>query len=346
MILSVWFICGSFADISPATMFTQNPKLTTINLSPSWKGNPVSKNGTFKNISDQKLPNFSKILKWKSKKNPYADSKKTDEFALSAVPCNHIFESDQDMIVWLGHASFLIRMNGVTFLTDPVFYDRLFLKRLSDLPFDIENVKNIDYILLSHGHFDHCDLKSLKKIASQNPGISILCGLGMNKVLKGIVPQERIQCAGWYQEFNFLSFPKITFLPARHWTRRSLFDQNKTLWGGFYIKSESTSLYFMGDSGYDTHFQEFYNLLGHTDYALMGVGAFEPEWFMEGFHISPLNAIKAFNEMKASFFIPMHYGTFDLSDEPLLEPVRILEKNETAINGKLLLPKVGEIVPL
>lgn len=346
ILLAAWLIPGLSADTTSADMYTKNPKLTTVNLSPSWKGTPVSKNGTYRNLSDQSLPDFSKVLKWKLRENSYGKLKKADEFALPTIPCNDIFDADQDMIVWLGHASFLIRVNGVTFLTDPVFYNRTFLKRLSDIPFDIDKVRNIDYILLSHGHFDHCDRRSLKKIAAQNPGLSILCGLGMDKVVKGVVPAERIQCAGWYQEFDLLSSPKVTFLPSKHWTRRSFFDQNKSLWGGFYIKSEDTSVYFMGDSGYDAHFNDIRHVMGAPDFALMGIGAFEPQWFMEGFHISPLNAIRAFNEMKAKCFIPMHYGTFDLSDEPLLEPVRVLEKNKEAINGELLIPKAGEIVTL
>ncbi len=342
LILIAYAYIGSSA--STEIMHTKNPSLKTVNSSPDWKGTPTSESGEFKNLHNLSMPAFSKVFKWKSGKNPYADRKKADEFALTYLKCDEIFESKEDMIVWLGHASFLIRIEGITFLTDPVFQDRIFLKRLSELPFDIESVKNIDFILLSHGHFDHCDKKSLKKIAAQNPNLSILCGLGMDKVVKGIVPAERIQSAGWFQEYNLISTPKVTFLPSQHWTRRGLFDQNKALWGGFYIQSDSTSVYFMGDSGYEAHFKEIQEVMGSPNYALMGIGAFEPEWFMEGFHISPTDAIGAFNELQAGTFIPMHYGTFDLSDEPLLEPIRVLEKHQSEINGELLVPKMGEMI--
>ncbi|WP_238531649.1 MBL fold metallo-hydrolase [Nitritalea halalkaliphila] len=142
--------------------------------------------------------------------------------------------------------------------------------------------------------------------------------------------------AGWFQRYPLQKKGlEITYLPARHWSRRGLLDENKTLWGGFYIKSKTKSIFFMGDSGYDAHFKLIADALGAPDYAIMGVGAYKPEWFMAQAHISPLDAIKAFNEMGAKTFIPMHYGTFDLSDEPSLEPWDVLWEHKKTINGKL-----------
>jgi L-ascorbate metabolism protein UlaG (beta-lactamase superfamily) len=327
-------------------LYVKNTALQTLNTDPDWLGNPINEQGRFLNLYDNSAPNFADVIEWKRQSNPYQPYKKADEFALPVVKDPQLFTNREDAIVWLGHASFLIRLEGITLLTDPVFFDRFFLKRLSELPFDLQDLQNIDYILLSHGHFDHCDLKSLAWIKEKCPQATVLTGLGMEKILKNKFSESHIQTAGWYQQYKTPASISIAFVPAKHWTKRSIADQNKALWGGFSIKTDSLHVYFMGDSGYDAHFKDIASLCGAPDYAIIGVGAFEPEWFMHNFHISPLNALKAAEEMQARYFIPMHYGTFDLSDEPLLEPRRILQNMEHTTSLQLLYPNPGEtIVP-
>jgi L-ascorbate metabolism protein UlaG (beta-lactamase superfamily) len=172
--------------------------------------------------------------------------------------------------------------------------------------------------------------------------MKVLTGLGLHAVIRPWLRENTVQEAGWYQQYTLLdSGLNITYVPSRHWSRRWLWDDNQSLWGGFYIQNGDKSIYFMGDSGAGAHFADIQKNLGSPDYCLMGVGAFKPEWFMHQAHISPSDAITAFNTLQGKYFIPMHFGTFDLSDEPRLEPWDILVKNKSLIQGALVEPVIG-----
>jgi L-ascorbate metabolism protein UlaG (beta-lactamase superfamily) len=249
--------------------------------------------------------------------------------------------SSQDSLIWLGHASYLIRLAGVTILIDPVWLENWALKRFSELPFDPNQLRDVDYILLSHDHRDHCDEATLTLLGQLVPTAKILTGLNMSTLLQPWLPKNTIQEAGWYQSYDLSQSIRITFVPTRHWAKRGLFDTNQRLWGGFYLESQDKSIYFMGDSGDGPHFKQIAETLGSPDLALMGVGAFKPEWFMHPSHTSPSDAAKAFREMGAKKFVPMHFGTFDLADERLLEPLDWLQDNPAAVNHALIVPVVG-----
>ena len=290
-----------------------------------------------------KLP-FENLFKWITSSNPQRNEKKKDKFKPIVIHNTDFLHEKEDCIVWLGHSSFFIHLNGVKILTDPVFYDLTpLLKRRHDLPCTVHHFKNIDYILLSHGHRDHLDISSLKKLIKYNPEIEILCPLGFKKMLKEI-GFKKIQEAAWWQQYH-VPLLNITFLPAKHWNRRFITDYNTTLWGSFAITTSNKSIYFAGDTGYAHHFKEINHYFAEFDICLMPVGAYKPKFVMEWAHTSPQEAVHGFHQLKGKTFIPMHYGTFDLSDEPASEPVRILKelKHEEKINGKLEILKVGEI---
>jgi L-ascorbate metabolism protein UlaG (beta-lactamase superfamily) len=323
--------------------YVSNPDLKTVINDPSWKGTPLDEDGKFRNLHVPFESSFWDLLKWQLSKNPQKAEKEEDKRRLPVDFDPSVFQGEGDFLIWLGHASFLMRINGITLLTDPVLLDNLFLKRKSKLPFPIEQLPKLDYVLISHGHRDHCDKKTIELLATLHPKTTFLVGLKMKELLSKWVPGHEIQEAGWFQEYD-LGNPslEITYLPSRHWSRRGLFDQNEILWGGFYFKTPQKSVYFMGDSGYGPHFRDIKKVMGTPDYCIMGVGAFKPEWFMSQSHISPTDAIKAFNEMEGDYFIPMHFGTFDLSDEPLMEPLDILLANEHSIQGTLINPVLGQ----
>ncbi|AFL86025.1 putative Zn-dependent hydrolase of beta-lactamase fold protein [Belliella baltica DSM 15883] len=322
--------------------FTSNSSLKTTAPSPNWKGTPIDSKGRFSNLYHPFEASLKDVLKWKLSTNPQNEEKKNDTRSLPISSQTFDFQTKEDYIIWLGHASYLMQLNGITFVTDPILMDNFFLKRKSKLPFLLENFPKIDYLLLSHNHRDHCDESTIEWLIEQNPQIEILTGLGMKSVISSWIDDQEVQEAGWYQSYNLpIESLEIHFVPSRHWSKRWLNDDNKSLWGGFYLKSNEKSIYFMSDSGQGQHFEDIKNTLGSPEYSIMGIGAYKPEWFMYQSHISPLNAIDAFNSMGGKYFIPMHYGTFDLSDEPILEPWDVLSANQNKIKGQLVEPILG-----
>jgi L-ascorbate metabolism protein UlaG (beta-lactamase superfamily) len=311
-------------------------------------GNVVDKEGRFINQYNPFIPKSSELWKWQRETNPQKTLKIKGKSGLESNPDLAFLNSNQNGMIWLGHACFLIRINGITILIDPVLGNASPVKRRTDLPFKMNELKNIDFVLISHDHRDHCDKSSLNALVKLNPNLVILTGLNMAPLLKSWLGNKiQIQDAAWYQTY---SNPKlqsagvnIHFLPARHWSKRGLFDTNSRLWGSFMIQSETSNIYFSGDTGYDLHLKEVGDLFSKIDFCIIGVGAYKPEWFMASNHISPQNAYKAFKEMGASKMIPMHYGTFDLSDEPMLEPRQILKELQINDNG-ILLPALGEAI--
>jgi L-ascorbate metabolism protein UlaG (beta-lactamase superfamily) len=326
--------------------YLKNDRLKTIRK--DYAGNP-SNNGIFVNYEDVKLPSLGTVLKWQCSRNPQRDEKKKDLWLPEVVQNATMFTDTADKIVWMGHATFLITLNGKNILTDPVFNDIPFVKRLVGIPCKREEIRNIDYVLLSHGHFDHCDEKSFKTLAVQNPRMKVLAPLNMTSVLHSFNNDISVQEAGWYQQFSIDDETiEIFYMPAFHWYKRGLRDNNSILWGSFVIRCKGKTIFFMGDSGYNTHFSEISAYFPEIDYCIMGVGAYKPDYMMRLSHTSPVEAVKAFHDLKGKTFIPMHYGTYDLADEPVGEPLRELQimKDNHSLNGTLLTPKIGEAILL
>jgi len=315
--------------------FVLNKNLETIQK--DWKGNikigDEFSNGEEKDIQIMPLD----IFKWKFSKNPQATEKKQDTFRLKVVENQAFLHSNKDMIVWLGHATFFIRINGKTILTDPVLGDVSFIKRLSGNACATDSIKNIDYILLSHGHRDHFDKSTLKTIFKNNPNLEALVPLGLNTFFdKNNIKNQQ---AGWFQKYQIDDDIAIYFMPARHWNRRGALDFNKNLWGSFIIKSKDKTIYFSGDTAYGTHFKEISKYFENIDYSLLSIGAYKPENIMKDTHMTPLEALQAHKDLQSKVFIPMHFATYDLSDEPIGEPKRILEKEK---NSSIRFLNVGE----
>lgn len=250
-----------------------NPNLPYEKKPADWKGTPQLSDGTFQNLHHPFESSLYSVLKWKLETNPQADAKKKDLRRLTVEKITLQNTFSQDSLIWLGHASYLIRLAGVTILIDPVWLDNWALKRFSELPLDPHQLREVDYILLSHDHRDHCDEATLTLLGQLVPKAKILTGLKMSPLLQPWLPKNTIQEAGWYQSYDLSHSIRITFVPTRHWARRGLFDTNQRLWGGFYLESQDKSIYFMGDSGDGPHFKQIAETLGAPDLALMGVGA-------------------------------------------------------------------------
>jgi L-ascorbate metabolism protein UlaG (beta-lactamase superfamily) len=324
--------------------YTKNPDLKTIKA--NWPGTPLDEKGRFMNHINQNKLEFKNIIKWQSSKNPDRIAKKNDNFSLVINRNDDFLNSSKDCIVWLGHASFFMRLNGKTILIDPIFKSpSITMKRFSALPVPVSDFKNIDYILLSHDHRDHADEPSMKILAKQNPNTQYLTGLKLDILLKKWTKSTKIQAAGWYQQFETEAGLEIYYIPSRHWGRRYLTDTNERLWGGFILKTAQKTIYFGGDSGYGGHFKEIGETFENIDIAMLGIGAYKPEWFMHESHTSPADAVRAFHDVKAKTLIPMHYGTFDLSDEALGDPPSSIQKlkDEGVLKGDLQFLEIGEM---
>lgn len=310
--------------------YVGNENLSTIKA--DWKGTPVDEKGRFVNAEFPFLPKAADLLKWQFSSNPQKEEKQNDTTRLEVKDPTSFLENGQDGILWFGHASFFVRLGGKSILLDPIFGKPPLVRTFVDVPSPLEKIKQVDYVLISHDHRDHADEESIKQIARKFPAAKFYGGLRMDELLKDWMPND-VQTAGWFQQFDLPDETvKIYFLPARHWSRRGLFDTNERLWGSFIIQGANKTIYFSGDSGYAAHFREAGEIFPDIDYFLIGIGAYQPRWFMEPNHNSPADAAQAFVDAKAKILIPMHFGRFDLSDEPPGEPLRLLQEKAREMN--------------
>lgn len=303
--------------------YLQNPELSFIRE--DVKGN-LLENNKFVNEDRVFGAGFSTVLQWMFTANPQRSQKKSDAFRPTVEHDDSIFHDGPDAICWLGHSTFILRINNKRLLTDPIAYDLPGVKRLIPFPFKTKDVINIDYILLSHSHRDHFDRRTFKEIVKRNPDVKVLCPLRM----KPLIQREGARFvteAAWYQEFKSdESGIRFVFLPAKHWNRRYMHDTNRELWGAFWIGSQQQSIYFAGDTAYHTHFSDARKFLPSIKYALLPIGAYKPSFMMKDSHTSPDEAAQAFRDLGAEKFIPMHFATYDLSDEPVSEPINTVHK--------------------
>ena len=212
-------------------------------------------------------------------------------------------------LTWIGHASWLVQVDGVSLLIDPVFSKRIsgIVPRNVAAPLQAADLPRIDATLITHSHYDHYDRPSVDAV-----GARTIAGTGM--------PASSV--LGWWDAERISDTVKVTFVPSQHWSRRGLFDTNETLWGGFVIEGRAACIYHAGDTAWFDGFKEIGERFPGIDAALLPIGAYDPAWFMEKQHMNPEQAVQAYLDLRAKSFVAMHWGTFKLTDEPLDEPPR------------------------
>jgi L-ascorbate metabolism protein UlaG (beta-lactamase superfamily) len=315
-----------------------NPNLPVVKK--GWQGNIVL-DGRFSYDTVADYKSLSAGFKLGFSRNPQKEEKRNDIFQLQIQHFNPV-SMQENSIVWLGQSSFLININGIRLITDPSFFNMGFIKRKAALPCHIDSLKPINYLLVSHDHRDHFGTKSVESLVSSNPDMEALIPLGGSRLFSGkILGNVKMQEAGWYQEYKLADDIWIVFLPAKHGGRRGLTDANKVLWGSFLIISDTLKIFFAGDTAYDKQiFKEVQNLFGDIDICMLPIGSYSPQWFMSDIHTTPEEAVQIFLDLGGKWLIPMHYGTFDQSDEPLGEPlIRLLN---CGINDQIKILAVGE----
>lgn len=297
---------------------TYNPQLSFIKQ--GWTGNQLNEKNQFINLDGASERSFTELFKCQIEKNSLKTLKRKQASSIEVISNPPGIKNTDDGFTWLGHATFLFTLDGKRFIIDPVLYNVGPVKRYTPLPCSIDDLKQLDFILLSHNHRDHADAKSMQQLCAINPNAIILTGLEIGTLLRSWKISNPIVEAGWYQQYNLEAELQVTYLPAKHWNRRGLTDMNEMLWGSFMLQSKTKTVYFGADSGLGIHFEEIGNLFPSIDYVMLGIGAYKPEWFMHTAHTSPADVLVAQQQLKAKHLIPMHHGTFDLSDEPIFYP--------------------------
>lgn len=287
---------------------------------PGWKG-PLSDHfdgRAFFNPGARTGSTFSDLLKWRRSRTPGVWPKRIPNKA-QAQPPDQV-GAREIAVTLVNHCTFLIQVEGCNLLTDPVWSERVspfsFVGpgRVRPPGLAWEQLPRIDAVLISHSHYDHLDLPTLKALNERfHP--KFITGLGNRALLNARGIQEVEELDWWQKSRSSFAGLSIHFTPAQHWSSRSAGERNTTLWGGFFLSSEKLKCYFAGDSGYGPHFAAIRQRLGAPDLALLPIGAYEPRWFMASFHMGPDEAVRVHQELEARQSLGMHFDCFPLADE-------------------------------
>lgn len=232
----------------------------------------------------------------------------------------------EDFLLWAGHATFLIRLNGTYWLTDPMLSERALLPRRKTPPGitagDIRAVAPRVNILISHNHYDHLDEPSLRALPD---AARIFVPLGLRTFVQGLSKPDVTEMH-WWQQIEVGDGVTLVCLPMQHWSRRIGQPVNTTLWASFLLITPTVRVYFGGDTGYFVGYQEFGRRFPGIDYALLPTTAYHPRWFMHHAHMDIAETLEAFRELGARFMVPQQWGTFHLGDEPVGYPILDLQR--------------------
>jgi L-ascorbate metabolism protein UlaG (beta-lactamase superfamily) len=304
----------------------------------------------FRNLDnpDAPLRSAADVLRWKldlgPEKNP-PPSPRRIEIPFIANDGRALAHPKGPTLTWIGHATYLLQLAGVSILTDPVLSPRVVVVPRNVRPgLTYETLPPIDIVTVSHNHYDHMDARTLMALGD-GPTFVVPTGLGSWFLRRG---KKKVVELGWWETAEIRGV-EVTLVPAQHWSRRGLADTNETLWGGFVYQGGGFSAYHSGDTAYFSGFSAIGARFPSIDAAMLPIGAYEPRWFMNVQHMNPDDAVRAFVDLGAKRFFAMHWGTFKLTDEPLDEPPRLTRElfEERALEKeRLVVPAIGETVSL
>ena len=237
-------------------------------------------------------------------------------------------------VTFIGHSTFLVRTSSAVFLTDPVFtthagpFGRTGPRRVRPPAIALADLPPLDLVLVTHNHYDHLQPSSLRHVARRGRP-EVVTSLGLAPLV-GRLGFRRAVELDWWQSHDVPGVGCVTSVPARHFSARTPWDRDRTLWAGFVIESGGVTIYFAGDTGYSPDLAEIGRRFRRIDLALIPVGAYEPRWFMHPVHVNPEEAVRLHLDIGVTRSIGMHFGTFQLTDEGIDEPIAALSRAREA----------------
>lgn len=273
---------------------------------------------------------------------------RSSEGAAPMYPASEPYALNEDSVQWIGHSTLLVSMQGTNFLTDPIWSNTpspvppLGPSRFVQPGITIEQLPDIDFVLISHNHYDHLDLPSLIRLSLRFPEATFIVPSDNAALLKKHNINNVLEL-NWGEQTQ-QGMLTITALPAQHWSKRGIGDTRQALWSSWAVSSANKRFYFGGDSAYFSGYSLIGETLGPFDLVALPIGAYQPRAMMASSHMNPEEALQAGIDLKASKILPIHYGTFDLSDEPLDEPLIRFEAalQSTTSKPNSLILQIGE----
>jgi len=302
---------------------------------------PHLRNGRFFCPWGQAPNRFTDLLKWKLSGKSAYDRKAPLQIPVVQNDGAYIRDKGQPVsVTWVGHSTFAVQDEGDVFLTDPHWGARALVPpRLSPPGIPLSSVPEDAFAVLSHNHYDHLDTWTVRRLPRSIPWFVPL-GLGRWVREHGPSQPSQVTELDWWQSARHGRWT-VTCLPAQHWSNRIGMARSSTLWCSWLLDNGARRYYFAGDSGWFPGFAEIGRRFGPIDVAFLPIGAYEPRWFMRPQHMDPAEALQAFHDLGARHMIPMHWGTFDLTDEPPDLPPRVLQQAASGAEGVHVLA-VGE----
>ena len=309
----------------------------------------------FKNIYSEGTGGLGNFLTWQWERFGKTIALPTADLSTVAPDLEAIQAAKAAQVTWIGHASALVQMGGFNILTDPHFSERAgpvqFAgpKRFQAPGLSIAQLPRIDVVVISHNHYDHLDLSSVRALAALPDAPVFYVPLGIDSWFKANVPAAKVFKTDW-QEKHMLRKPQgeliLQFLPVQHWSSRTPFDRLATLWGSWALLTDKKAVWFSGDLGYS---QDTANIGKQFpqgfDLSLIAVSAYEPRWFMKGQHVNPEEAVTVHREIGSRKSVGIHWGTFSLTDEPLDQPIADLaaaKKSQSLNDASFILLRHGQ----